>query len=239
MIILLVLTLVARAQTDPWTVPSQYRLDTDRGRELKVQTQLLREYRKMEVGSPNRVIEGWSLFEAQDNQPYWRLKVTWVQSGVLKEQWVSQANYNQTWSTASVVALAVAPTIDVYNPDDALATEGTALDILSAIQALGGGGAITVALARHDYTVTPVTSAAYVQLVASLSDDVTRMNIFDSSGRTLYLAVGAPASEVDQFYIVPGGNGLVPLTIASGSRVAIKAVGTTANKGELSVTFIK
>jgi len=121
-------------------------------------------------------------------------------------------------------------------PDAATATLQN--EIIDAINGIGGAKE-SVQLARHVYTGTPVTTSAYTQIVASLADDVTQLYIFDSSGRTLYLAVGAPASEVDTVYIVPGGNGLINLGIDAGSRVSIKAVDATANKGELSVTFLK
>jgi hypothetical protein len=92
-------------------------------------------------------------------------------------------------------------------------------------------------LARIDYTGTPVTTGAYVQLLAATSAAISEVEIFDSSGQTLVLATGAVASEVDQVYILPGGNGRIPLTLAAGTRVSIKAVSATANAGEISVNF--
>lgn len=97
----------------------------------------------------------------------------------------------------------------------------------------------SVNLARNVYSTTNVTTAAYVQLVASTSDITNQLFIFDSSGQTLVLATGAAASEVDKYYIVPGGNGLINLTIPASTRVSVKAVSATASSGELSVTFIK
>ncbi len=94
-----------------------------------------------------------------------------------------------------------------------------------------------IALARHDYTV-PVTTLAYTQLIASTTATISQLYIFDSSGQTLVLALGAAASEVDKLYIIPGGNGLVPLNIPSGSRVSIKAVSADAIAGEISVSFL-
>jgi hypothetical protein len=100
-----------------------------------------------------------------------------------------------------------------------------------------GGRAKANAPVRNDYTSTNVTTAAYVQLVASTSNDASQIEIFDSSGQTLVLAVGAAASEVDQINIFPGGNGRVPLFIPSGSRVSIKAVSATASVGEIDINF--
>jgi hypothetical protein len=91
--------------------------------------------------------------------------------------------------------------------------------------------------ARIDYTSTSVTTGAYVQLLASTSGAVNEVEIFDSSGQTLVLATGGAGSESDQIYIFPGGNGRVPLAIATSTRVAIKAVSATASVGEISVNF--
>lgn len=97
----------------------------------------------------------------------------------------------------------------------------------------------SVNLVRNDYSSTNVTTAAYVQLVASTADVINQLYIFDSSGQTLFLAVGGAGSEVNKAYIVPGGNGILNLTIPASSRVSVKAVSASATSGELSITFLK
>lgn len=89
----------------------------------------------------------------------------------------------------------------------------------------------------NDYSSTPITSSAYVQLIASTSSDVNEIEIFDSSGQTLYLAVGAASSEVNQIIITPGGNGRVALAIPAGSRVSAKATSTSATSGILVINL--
>lgn len=88
---------------------------------------------------------------------------------------------------------------------------------------------------RNVYSSINVTTAAYVQLIASTSATINLISVFDSSGQTLIIAFGAAASEVDKVYIFPGGNGDIPLLIPSGTRVSIKAVSGTANTGEISI----
>lgn len=100
-------------------------------------------------------------------------------------------------------------------------------------------GKQSIALIRNDYSITPVTTAAYVQLLASTTDTINQIQIFDSSGQTLYLAVGPAASEVNQIFIFPGGNGTVDLLIPSGSRISVKAITATANVGELDIICLK
>jgi hypothetical protein len=91
--------------------------------------------------------------------------------------------------------------------------------------------------ARRDYSSGNVSTAAYTQLIASTAAECQEVEIFDSSGQTLVLATGAAASEADQIYVVPGGNGRVPLRIASGTRVSIKAVSGTASTGEVVINL--
>lgn len=100
-----------------------------------------------------------------------------------------------------------------------------------------GGKASANAPVRNDYTSVSVSTAAYTTLVASLTSAVTELEIFDSSGQTLVLATGAAASEVNQVIVFPGGNGRIPLAIAAGVRVSIKALSATANVGEIDLNF--
>lgn len=101
-------------------------------------------------------------------------------------------------------------------------------------------GRTYVTSVRHDYAADDVTTGSWTQLVASTADTVNELHIFDSSGRTLELGVGAAASESRRLLIPPGGfSGPVSLQIASGSRIAVRAVSGTASSGELSITFTK
>lgn len=100
-------------------------------------------------------------------------------------------------------------------------------------------GKTAVDKVRNDYTSTSVTTSVYVQLVASLAAACTEIEIFDSSGQTLVLATGAASSESDKVYVIPGGNGRIPLAIAASTRVSIKAVSATASAGEIVINFYK
>lgn len=93
-----------------------------------------------------------------------------------------------------------------------------------------------VETAFYDYT-TPVTTSAYTQVIASTSANVKQLEIFDSSGQLLVVAFGAASSEVDQFYILPGGNGVIPVKIPAGTRVSIKAVSANASTGYLAINL--
>ena len=98
-------------------------------------------------------------------------------------------------------------------------------------------GRVKVAQLFNDYSVTSVTTGAYVQLTASTAATVNKIEIFDSSGEALILAVGGAGSEVDQLYIFPGGNGPVDLAIPASSRISVKAKTNTASSGFLAVNL--
>lgn len=88
---------------------------------------------------------------------------------------------------------------------------------------------------RNDYSSTNVTTAAYVQVAASIAGTCNYIDVFDSSGQTLWLAFGGAGSEVNEIRIVPGGNGPLPLLIPAGTRVSLKAISATASVGEFDL----
>lgn len=88
---------------------------------------------------------------------------------------------------------------------------------------------------RYDYTGVSITASAYTQVTASIGGTCNEVDIFDSSGQTLVLATGAAGFESDQIYIVPSGNGRIPLKINSGSRVSLKAISADASTGEFDL----
>jgi hypothetical protein len=87
------------------------------------------------------------------------------------------------------------------------------------------------------YVGTPVTTGAYVQLVAATTSKANRIQIFDSSGETLVMAFGAGGSETDQFMVPPGGIDLDYLIPAS-TRLSIKAVSANATSGEIVLNIL-
>lgn len=109
--------------------------------------------------------------------------------------------------------------------------------VIGTVNNVASIGRTKVAQLYNDYTSVSVTTGAYVQLTASTASVVNRLEVFDSSGEALILAVGAATSEVDQFYIFPGGNGIVDLAIPASSRISIKAKTNTANVGFIAVNL--
>jgi len=94
-----------------------------------------------------------------------------------------------------------------------------------------------VTTSRNNYASTPVTTGAWVQLIASTASAVNMMEIFDSSGQTMEIGTGAAASETRLVIVFPGGNGQIPVNIPAGTRVSVRAVSASASVGELDINF--
>ena len=97
-----------------------------------------------------------------------------------------------------------------------------------------------VAKFRHSYTITPVTTAAWVTIIASNEEPCSGVEIFDSSGSIMKLATGTVGNEVElPFHIFPGGNNSFMLhhEIPSGVRISAKAVDASATAGDLCFNF--
>lgn len=97
----------------------------------------------------------------------------------------------------------------------------------------------TTTVLTNDYTGVNVTTAAYVQLVASTANAINLLHIFDSSGSFIIIATGAAASEVDRLYIPPGGSGVpFQLNIPAGTRISLKALDVSATTGRFLLTAL-
>lgn len=90
---------------------------------------------------------------------------------------------------------------------------------------------------RSQYDLNPVNTSTYYELIPSTTSAYSAVEIFDSSGQTLVLAIGASGFEVDQFLIFPGGNGRIPYQFNSGSRISILALSGDATSGEICLNF--
>ncbi len=90
---------------------------------------------------------------------------------------------------------------------------------------------------RNLYSSTNVTTGAWVQLIASTAATINSITVFDSCGGTLELGTGAGGAETRKMIIPPGGlDGVIPLAIPSGTRLAVKAISATCSSGELDIT---
>lgn len=92
-------------------------------------------------------------------------------------------------------------------------------------------------------TVIPVTTAAWVQIVASLPYACTAMEIFNPSAATMKISKGAAGQETTgnnliPYSILPGGSSiLLPINLPSLSRISLEAVDQTASSGYFILNF--
>jgi hypothetical protein len=104
--------------------------------------------------------------------------------------------------------------------------------------ASSAGSLIANAPIQNDYSGSPVTTAAYTTLVASTSNAINNIHIFDSSGQAMILAIGAAAAEVNQLYVPPGGD-TYTLSIPAGTRISYKALTANATSGYVVMSFLR
>lgn len=86
-------------------------------------------------------------------------------------------------------------------------------------------------------TMQTITTGAYTQLTASLTDDVSEIEVSNSTGKTLVLALGAAASEVDLMIIPTGGLQRQAVAIANGERVSVRALNANTSVGEVNINY--
>lgn len=107
-------------------------------------------------------------------------------------------------------------------------------------------GSITTSAAswKEKYTLTfstsNVTTAAYTELAASTTNALTAFEIYTTTTEPLILATGAAASEVDKFYILPGGNApnVIYLSVSASTRLSLKALNNTISSGYILVNCL-
>jgi hypothetical protein len=128
-----------------------------------------------------------------------------------------------------------------------ITNQGTIITDLGTIITNQTSGSATVGIAGtviantpiiNVYTTTPITTATYVQLVASTTNTINNLHLFDSSGQAMILGIGASGSEVTTLFVPPGGD-TYTLRIPAGSRLAYKALTANAVAGYLLMSFLE
>ena len=91
----------------------------------------------------------------------------------------------------------------------------------------------------NDCSGTTITSAGYVQLVASLAAPASAMEVVNTSAKAILIAFGAAGLEVDQYVIAPGAFGqIIPVEAKKDIRVSAKALGANATTGFLCINWL-
>lgn len=94
---------------------------------------------------------------------------------------------------------------------------------------------------RYDLSGGAIGNAAWVQILTAANNKVacSGIEIFNPTGSTILLALGAPGSEVAIPYsILPGGTtGFLSMEIASGKAISMKTV-DAAGTGAVGIILL-
>lgn len=102
---------------------------------------------------------------------------------------------------------------------------------------------VPVATVRNAYTTTPVTTSAYVTIIAALTSSVVHANLADSSGQVMYLSwaatCGGLVSTANTIIVPASSKDLAgfDLRIPSGYCVGLKAISANATTGEFDLNL--
>lgn len=100
-----------------------------------------------------------------------------------------------------------------------------------------------VATVAFNMANTPITQAAWVQILASLPQACTAVEIFNGSPASMKFSHGAIGSEsaagsLIPYTILPGGSSiLLPVNIPVLSPISVEAIDQTAATGYLTMNF--
>lgn len=93
----------------------------------------------------------------------------------------------------------------------------------------------------HSFVATPVTTGTWVEIIASVGQPASAVEIYNGSGRILEISNGDAGDETGNeipYYIIPGGSSiLLPIEFGRTSRLAAKAVGANATADYLILNF--
>lgn len=102
----------------------------------------------------------------------------------------------------------------------------------STLRYVEAGTPITqTVIANNAYASTNVTTAAYVQLIASTANAINTVCLSDSSGSIMIIATGGAGAETNRIYLPGGGAGCYQVNIAASTRISLKALDASATSG--------
>lgn len=94
-----------------------------------------------------------------------------------------------------------------------------------------------------DLSLTPITTAAWLQILATLGKACTAVEIFNPSGSTIMISKGLAGQEIAldnliPYHILPGGSTiLLPINLKSTDRISVKAIDANATSGLFTLNF--
>ena len=86
---------------------------------------------------------------------------------------------------------------------------------------------------RNDASSVNITTGAWLELDDSLDGDSNHIDVFNSTGEELRLAIGPAGSEQEVARIFTSGLDHQPLLLNEKMRLSVRAVSANATTGEL------
>jgi PBP1b-binding outer membrane lipoprotein LpoB len=99
---------------------------------------------------------------------------------------------------------------------------------------------VNTAYIQYSSSNLPGNASSPLELVASLSADAKKVQVWDTAGFPFEIMTGSAASEVRAAVFGPGAAAVVELEIASGTRVSVRRLDNSAavSVGDISVNFV-
>lgn len=154
-----------------------------------------------------------------------------------QERFVQKTDTNTITLAAELSeAPAATDTFDIIRPAKPTVSSTGAIEVesgsFSPIDASGSGKGL-----RTDYSSTNVTTSEWVELIASTAAIIRKMEIIDTGGEVMEIALGGLGSEVREILVPRGGNGTIEVDIPAGTRISIQAVTADVSLGDLIINF--
>ena len=94
----------------------------------------------------------------------------------------------------------------------------------------------------HDCSATPITTSSYVELEASTTDNASAIQFFyfatDTSLGLVSLGVGSSGFEIDSAVCSQKVGTPISIFIAEGTRLAVKAIGSSVSTGYIILCLL-
>jgi len=98
-----------------------------------------------------------------------------------------------------------------------------ALNITGTVSVSNSAGQDILHTVELDSADIQGSGGSYFEVIASTSATTKQITVYDTTGSTMELAVGAAASEVTKVIIGPGSDQSFALNIPAGSRISIRS----------------
>jgi len=90
-----------------------------------------------------------------------------------------------------------------------------------------------------DGTLVPASSSSPLQVVASLAEQVRKIQCLDTTGYFIGVYEGPPALEVLKFIIGPGSDQIIEVNIPQGTRISVRNMeNVVPTSGSLVLNFL-